>query len=186
MDNFEFKDRVPTYPGRKSLRIISQTADTMLVDEVMADEPTEQGTLINKDLMDNIQAWVVNAKNIASNANVKSDNAVNSAANANTVASQANNTSGEAKTLAQEAKTIANGAQSLANQTSANFDALAAQVVNQQGTKVTVGGSFVTQFDADTKLDKNTFDKAKFSTSVLVKYEVSNYGAKADSLEIIK
>lgn len=35
-------------------------------------------------------------------------------------------------------------------------------------------------------VDKNTFDKAKFSTSVLVKYEVSNYGCKADSLELIQ
>lgn len=36
------------------------------------------------------------------------------------------------------------------------------------------------------KVDKNTFDKAKYQTSVLVKYEVSNYGCKADSLELIQ
>lgn len=35
------------------------------------------------------------------------------------------------------------------------------------------------------KVDKATFDKAKFGTNALVKYEVSNYGAKADSLELI-
>lgn len=36
------------------------------------------------------------------------------------------------------------------------------------------------------KVDKNTFEKVKFSTSVLVKYEVSNYGCKADTLEILQ
>ena len=35
------------------------------------------------------------------------------------------------------------------------------------------------------KVDKATFDKAKFGTNALVKYIVSNYGAKADSLELI-
>ena len=35
------------------------------------------------------------------------------------------------------------------------------------------------------KVDKATFENAKFNSKVLVRYEVSNYGAKADSLELI-
>ena len=36
------------------------------------------------------------------------------------------------------------------------------------------------------KVEKAIFDNVKFGSKVLVKYEVSNYGAKADSLELLE
>lgn len=36
------------------------------------------------------------------------------------------------------------------------------------------------------KVDKATFDKAQFGTNVCVRYELSNYGPKADSVELIE
>lgn len=37
----------------------------------------------------------------------------------------------------------------------------------------------------DYKVDKATFDKANFGSNISVKYELSNYGPKADSAELI-
>lgn len=36
------------------------------------------------------------------------------------------------------------------------------------------------------KVDKATFDKANFGSNVSVKYELSNYGSRADSAELIE
>lgn len=49
----DVKDRVPTYPGRVKLTPVSGQANTF--DMVRADQPTEPGTPINRDLFNRIQ-----------------------------------------------------------------------------------------------------------------------------------
>lgn len=82
METTNFKDRISTYPGRKKLTIVSQTADTMIVDEAYADEPTQEGTAINATLMSQLQQGIVNA-------NSKSDNALSTATEAIAIANEA-------------------------------------------------------------------------------------------------
>lgn len=80
MEITNFEDRIPTHPGRKKLTIVSQTADTMIVDETLADAPTQEGTKINANVMTKLQQGIIDA--IA-----KSDNAVTTANNATQTAS---------------------------------------------------------------------------------------------------
>ncbi len=82
METTNFKDRISTYPGRKKLTIVNQTADTMIVDEVYADEPTQEGTAITATLMEQLQQGIVDA-------NSKSDNALATANEAIAIANDA-------------------------------------------------------------------------------------------------
>lgn len=52
MNELEFKDRVPTYPGRIKLSPVEGQPDTFVMER--ADEPIEPGTPINKAALDSI------------------------------------------------------------------------------------------------------------------------------------
>ena len=61
MEQTNFLDRVSTYPGRKKIKIVSQTADTILADVEFADEPSVEGTPINATVMSRFQQGIVDA-----------------------------------------------------------------------------------------------------------------------------
>ena len=64
MENkIEFKDRVSNTPNRRKIKIISQTADEIIADIEMADNPTESGTAINAEMLNNIQDIAYEALN---------------------------------------------------------------------------------------------------------------------------
>lgn len=69
MEQTSFLDRVSSYPGRKKIKILSQTADTIVADVELADEPSVEGTPINATVMSRFQQGIVDA-------NTKSDSAV--------------------------------------------------------------------------------------------------------------
>ncbi len=55
----EFKDRKATNPGRVILKDVQTNAQTTY-DIILADNPTEQGTPLNKQTMDTFKADVLN------------------------------------------------------------------------------------------------------------------------------
>ena len=68
-----FKDRQPTFPGRKKLTIVNQQGNVLIVDEVFADEPSEEGTKINANLMNELDRrtfYAEDAKSVADEAKV--------------------------------------------------------------------------------------------------------------------
>lgn len=132
METTEFIDREPTHPGRKKLRIISQTADEMLVDEVFADEPTQVGTAINADVMRKFQQGIVDANTKSDSANTKADNAV---ATANSADTKATNAFSTATTASQEAT----AATTTATQALTDAQEALTQVVQKMGTKIFFG-----------------------------------------------
>ena len=58
-----FVDRVSATPNRRKIKIISQTADEIIADIEMADNPTESGTAINAEMLNNIQDIAYEALN---------------------------------------------------------------------------------------------------------------------------
>ena len=139
METTEFKDRVSTHPGRKQLTIISQTADTMVVDEVFADEPTEEGTAINADVMTKFQQGIVDANN-------KSDEAVRIANQANGTASSANTKSQTA--LSNSATALSNSQQAVTDSSFARAKALEVEgKLADRGATIRVNGTTVTSVD---------------------------------------
>ncbi len=171
MKQFDFQDRVSTYPGRKRLKIINQTADTMLVDVEMADEPTNTGTAIDQEVMREFQQGIVDANNtaaraetMATSANTKSDSAVTTATNANTkadnavvTANSANVTAGQANTTAGEANTKSDNAVATAtnaNTTSAqaNATAMEAKTIAEEAKTIATNANNVSA-SANTKAE---------------------------------
>ena len=147
MKTFNFENRDSEYPGRKKLKIVSQTADTMVVDVEFADGPRVEGTAINAEIMQEFQQGIVDA-------NTTSGQALTISNNANSVANNASTTAGQAIAAAQDAKTLAQEAKTASTNTQTEVNDLKVQVVSHQGTKVAVGGVYVSIFDADTKADK--------------------------------
>ena len=62
-----FKNRISSTPNRRKLKIINQTADEILADIEMADNPTEEGTAINAEILNNIQDVAYEALNQVTN-----------------------------------------------------------------------------------------------------------------------
>ena len=61
------KNRISSTPNRRKLKIINQTADEILADIEMADNPTEEGTAINAEILNNIQDVAYEALNQVTN-----------------------------------------------------------------------------------------------------------------------
>lgn len=59
----EIKDRMSTNPNRKKIKIISQTPNEIIADIERADSPSQTGTPINSNLINNIISEVNSLKN---------------------------------------------------------------------------------------------------------------------------
>ena len=140
----EFKDRISTYPNRRKLKIITQTADEIIADVEYADSASQDGTPVNAAKLNEIRTTV-------DSANTYATNAYNTASSANTTAGNADTKAGQALSNSQSALTTANNAYSKA-------DEALNQVVNMQGTKVKVNGVIVSEFDSNTKVDVSTYN----------------------------
>ena len=155
-----FKNRRSKFPNRRKITILEQNANVIKADIEFADEPEEQGTPINAEMLNDFKNEIYNAVDTANNAE--------STANAaQSLSSSANQTASSALSSANEALQKSNAADTLSKQTQQKVNELSAQIIDKQGTKVTVGGSYKESFDADTKLDKSIFDAYK-STKVMV------------------
>ena len=62
-----FKNRISSTPNRRKIKIINQTADEILADIEMADNPTEEGTVINAEILNNLQDVAYDALNQVTN-----------------------------------------------------------------------------------------------------------------------
>ena len=109
MKTFNFENRDSEYPGRKKLKIVSQTADTMVVDVEFADGPRVEGTAINAEIMQEFQKGIVDANanasealSVAHSANTKSQTALNNSSTALSNSVQAITDSSYAKNKALE------------------------------------------------------------------------------------
>lgn len=149
----EFKDRISENPNRRKIKIVSQTADEIIADIEYADNASQEGTPVNAAKLNEIRTAVTNAEN-------NSSQALTTASGASATAGDADVKAGQALTNSQNAVTTANNAYSKA-------DEALTQVVNMQGTKVKVNGSIVSEFDADTKVDVNTYSALSNKVSAL-------------------
>lgn len=149
----EFKDRISENPNRRKIKIVSQTADEIIADIEYADNASQEGTPVNAAKLNEIRTAVTNAEN-------NSSQALTTASGASATAGDADAKAGQALTNSQNAVTTANSAYSKA-------DEALTQVVNMQGTKVKVNGSIVSEFDADTKVDVNTYSALSNRVSAL-------------------
>lgn len=107
METTDFKDRKPTYPGRKKLTILSQTANSMMVDVEYADEPIHEGTPINAEVMTKFQQGIIDANTNSENAITTANIAKSNSENAVTTSNTANINSENAVIVANESKDIA-------------------------------------------------------------------------------
>ena len=73
IENMTFVDRVSKYPNRVKLEIVNQSADKIVADIQLADEPTVEGTPLNAEILNQF-------KTKFEEANTKADNAVNNVA----------------------------------------------------------------------------------------------------------
>ena len=167
MEETRFKDRVAEYPGRKKLTIISQTGNEMYVDVELADGATTEGTKVNAELLNEFDSLINAANATSSNAQDTASNAVTTANSAVSTATEANTTAAQANTAAEEAKISAQEAKDASAATQTSLEELSNQVIEQQGTKVSVGGVFVSTFDADTKASVESLNNVSSRVSTL-------------------
>jgi len=128
-----FQNRQGSNLNRKRLRIISQTAEEMIVDVERADSPTVEGTPINASTMNQFQSEIdtaiANASSAVSTANTASQNASDAVSTANTASQNASTAlatanAANAKALQVEANLADRGATIKFNgvtQTEVNF-----------------------------------------------------------------
>lgn len=75
----KFKDRTGSNLNRRKLKIISQTAEEMIVDVERADKPDDEGTPINADIMNQLQKEIDTANINSSSAISTADSAIETA-----------------------------------------------------------------------------------------------------------
>lgn len=102
-----FQNRQGSNLNRKRLRIISQTAEEMIVDVERADSPIVEGTPINASTMNQFQSEIDTANSNASTALTTANTASQDASTALSTAGTASQDASDAVTTANEAKTIA-------------------------------------------------------------------------------
>lgn len=100
IENMTFVDRVSKYPNRIKLEIVNQSADKIVADMQLADEPTVEGTPLNAEILNQFKTKYEEANN-------KADNAVN---NVVTLSNQIIQEVEIAKSTATQAVSIANSA----------------------------------------------------------------------------
>ena len=150
-----FQDRQGSNLNRKKLRIVSQTADEIIVDVERADSPTQEGTPINASTMNQFQQEINTSNTNASNAVTVANSASSNASNAVTTA---NNAETKATTALSKAET----AITTANQAKAKADYVEEQLADR-GTTIKVNGVSQTEVNftsepqeqIDNKLNKD-------------------------------
>jgi len=140
---FVDRQRFQGLENRKTIKVLSQSADEILADitDIPFEEGEAAGTNVDKALMNNLRAVIDQADRNATSAYQKADYAEYEAERG---AIMANN----ACVNADKAKEDSAMAVSLAMQ-------LKEQVIDKQGTKVTANGQYLETFDADQKADRS-------------------------------
>lgn len=155
MDNFV--DEIRVSPNKMNIKILSQSADTMVAEITPAYTVQTPGTPINAAKMNEL-------KGIAEQSSSKAAAAQTVANSASSTANTANTTATNAKTQAVNAMAKAQQAMTTATEAKATADNALQQVVNKQGSIVTVNGQYKESFEANDKLDKTVFNSYKTST----------------------
>ncbi len=146
-----FIDEVRENPNKMYIKVLSQTADTILAEITPAYKVKTPGTPVNADRMNDL---VEAAERSDNNSTIAKSTAIE----ANNTANSADAKATTALTNSQEAITTANTALQKSN------EALG-QVVEKQGTKVYINGEYVPSFDATTKANQVDFDTYKANTN---------------------
>lgn len=132
MNKIEFKNRDSQNPNRKKIKIISQFGDTMIADIERDDGASEVGTPINAEIMNNFQEIIATSE----------ENSIS----AKLVSEQAKSESAQALAKANTAEATANNASQASSVALSKATEALTQVVNKQGTIVTVNNEYKANF----------------------------------------
>lgn len=148
MENFI--DEVRDEPNKMNIKILSQSADTIIAEITPAYKVSVAGTPITANIMNEI-------KNMLEQSEVNSSNAKATSQQAQSLASSAEQKSTTALTTAQTAQEVAQIAKTQSDETMK-------QVVEKMGSKVFSSGEYISSFDADTKVNKTEYETNKTTT----------------------
>lgn len=148
MENFI--DEVRDEPNKMNIKILSQSADTIIAEITPAYNVSVAGTPITANIMNEI-------KNMLEQSEVNSSNANATSQQAQSLASSAEQKSSTALTTAQSAQEVAQIAKTQSDETMK-------QVVEKMGSKVYSSGEYISSFDADTKVNKTEYETNKITT----------------------